>query len=90
MKYLKQYVEVANEMARLFSRDSKFKGINLNNLTHADADRIRNSLECDLSPENLHCDGEASPEAVRLRSRLLNGALAELDAMKINYKAPTQ
>ena len=33
-------------------------------------------IYCDLSPENLTCDGEASPAWVRSRSRQLNARLA--------------
>jgi hypothetical protein len=29
-------------------------------LSHNDAKEIIHTLECDLSPENLHCDGEIS------------------------------
>lgn len=33
------------------------------------------SLECALSPENLHCDGEISRAEVQRKYQYLNGAL---------------
>jgi hypothetical protein len=44
--------------------------------------KIRSHIECSLSPENLHCDGEASPEHVRYTYAKLTKAwdmLAQLD-----------
>jgi hypothetical protein len=39
-----------------------------------DAREILDRINNDLSPENLHMDGEASPGHVLRRSRLLHGA----------------
>lgn len=36
------------------------------------------SLQCDLSPENLCCDGELRGVALKRKSAMLNGALREL------------
>lgn len=46
-----------------------------------DADTVRRALECDLSPENLHRDGEASASDVTSRRRFFTDALSELDTL---------
>ncbi len=37
-------------------------------------------IDGDLSPENLHCDGEISASAARAKARKLNAELRELEA----------
>ena len=47
-----------------------------------DIPKIRQHIECALSPENLHCDGEASPQFVRQQYAKLMTAwdlLADMD-----------
>ena len=39
---------------------------------------IAQSIDAELSPENLHCDGEASPSAVRRKYAQLQSVLTEL------------
>lgn len=36
-------------------------------------------IECELSPENLHCDGEISHSAAMKKARVLNAALAYVE-----------
>lgn len=36
-------------------------------------------LECELSPENLHCDGEASPAYVQQKLRDINRRWKDLE-----------
>ena len=73
MKNLKAYLEQKNSWGAIFGA----KPLTL----PEDAARIRDSLEADLSPENLMMDGEASMTHVRKQHRLLTAALAELDAV---------
>jgi hypothetical protein len=73
MKNLKAYLEQKNSWGAIFGA----KPLTL----PQDAARIRDSLEADLSPENLMMDGEASMTHVRKQHRLLTAALAELDAV---------
>jgi len=51
-------------------------------MTSAEMETIRQKLECDLSPENLHCDGEISANQVRIKARMLNGAMSELAVLE--------
>lgn len=55
MRNLRKYVERQNVLNRLFgTNEITFP------LSSKDSDDIAYSLEGDLSPENLHCDGEIS------------------------------
>jgi len=49
--------------------------------TRKDKQAILEAIECDLSPENLCCDGEASPKFVRKQSRMLHKARDEAEAL---------
>jgi hypothetical protein len=73
---LYKYVQRRNAWEAIF--DEKAKRIDLRMLTTKQRTTLLNSIECDLSPENLCCDGEASPQYVRERSKFLNAARAEL------------
>lgn len=75
MKNIKQYVDQKNAWETIFGH----KALDLNN--PADRQRIANSIDCDLSPENLTCDGELSRSAVQQRYAFLTKAAKELKAM---------
>jgi hypothetical protein len=47
----------------------------------SDRVRIANAIDCDLSPENLSCDGELSIAQVRARYQTLTKAADELKAL---------
>ena len=49
-------------------------------LTQADADRIARTLDSQLSPENLHCDGEISAAEANRKYRFLSTVAHELEA----------
>ena len=56
MKNLKDYLTEKN-----FWRKHAGKApFNINCLTQADIDTLKGELECDMSPENVYCDGEIS------------------------------
>jgi hypothetical protein len=79
MSYLNDYVADLNQMAKLF----KHPTLSVNKA--ADRKEILDRLECDLSPENLCCDGELSGAPLRAKAKKLNGALAELEAVISKY-----
>ena len=56
----------------------------VNNINQQIADRIFDSLDCDLSPENLYCDGEISVAAARRKAKLFYGAGDEL--LKLGFE----
>ncbi len=47
----------------------------------AKAKIIFEMLDCDLSPENLHCDGEISRSAARKKAKAYNAAWTQLEAI---------
>ena len=69
---LEQYVEQKNRWNAIF------KGRPLSLLVQADRVRIAQSLEADLSPENLTCDGEVRVTALRQKAAYLNRCAEEL------------
>ena len=69
---LEQYVEQKNQWAAIF------KGRQLSLLNAKDRQAIANSLDADLSPENLTCDGERPASEVRKRQAYLFRCAQEL------------
>lgn len=69
-KYLAQYVFQKNMWNRVFNKPE----IDLTNISPAQARDLLDSLECDLSPENLCCDGELRGAALRNKAKMLNEA----------------
>lgn len=47
-----------------------------------------NQIECDLSPENLHCDGEISASAARKKEKALMAEYKELNTLAATLKLP--
>jgi hypothetical protein len=69
---LETYVEKKNAWAKIF------KGKELSLLNAKDRQAIANSLDADLSPENLTCDGELPASQVRQRQAYLFRCAQEL------------
>ena len=53
-------------------------------LTQADADRIARTLDSQLSPENLHCDGEISRAEANRKYRFYAQVYRELEQYCLN------
>ncbi len=85
MSHLTEYVEGLNRMSAIFKNGEQ---IDLDNLNNDTAQRIFNSIEGDLSPENLTCDGELPFAQVQRKAKMLNGAAAELMAMGYRAEDP--
>ena len=66
-KSLAQYIAHKNLMNKLFGKPV----IDTDNITPAQARRLLDSIEADLSPENLCCDGEISGAEIRLKFKFL-------------------
>ena len=75
MKNLQAYIDQKNKWNAIFGQESMSFP-----LSQADADDLMNSIASELSPENLHCDGEASITHVRAKLKQLNTVQAELEA----------
>jgi len=82
MKNLTAYVAERNFMNKMFGRRGEpILPNDVTKLSKAERDRLRDNLECDLSPENLCCDGELRGAALRAKAAKLNGALKELNKL---------
>ncbi len=86
MRYLTQYLDQRFNFWRV-NIDRK-PAITVQNMTAEDADRIAESLVCDMSPENVSCDGELSAAQVRARVRLYQNAASELLTLFPNLTRP--
>lgn len=75
MKNLKEYVDRKNAWETIFGHPA----LDINN--PADRQKIANSIDSDLSPENLTCDGEADAFSIRKQFKLLTEAAKELKAI---------
>jgi hypothetical protein len=80
MKELQAYVERKNSWGKLFGS----KALDLNSAK--DRQAIASSIDCDLSPENLSCDGELSRSAVNARYTQLTRAAAQLQKLDPSVK----
>lgn len=69
---LEQYVERKNSWSRVFN------GKQLSLLNAKDRQSIANSIDADMSPENLTCDGELPASQVRARVKFLSRCAEEL------------
>ncbi len=72
MQNLKAYVESKNKWAKLFG------GKELNLKSAADRKQLARDIDCDLSPENISCDGELPVRQVMARRAALHKVAAEL------------
>ena len=72
---LEHYVEQKNSWSKLFGKRP------LSLLNAQDRQTIANSIDADLSPENLSCDGERPASEVRARYNFLTRAASELKAL---------
>jgi hypothetical protein len=75
VKSLKAYIERKNQFSAIFGK----KPLNLNSA--ADRQKIADSIDSELSPENLTCDGELSRSQVQARYRELTAAARELQKL---------
>ncbi len=72
---IEQYVDQKNQWAGLFG------GKRLSLLNKADRQKIADSLDADLSPENLTCDGELRGAELQRRYNFLTRAAKELKSI---------
>ena len=72
---LEQYVESKNKWNAIF------KGRQYSLLNAEDRQAIANSIDADLSPENLTCDGELPRSQVQQRYQFLTRCAQELKSI---------
>ena len=78
MKNLKAYVAEKNTWGAIFGS----RALDLNN----DMDRIQiaQGIDCELSPENLHCDGEISATQAQNKYNYYGKVIKELENYCLN------
>lgn len=69
---LEAYVEQKNHWGKIFGE----KPLSLMNAK--DRQKIADRIDCELSPENLHCDGEISAAQARKKYNYLTRCAQEL------------
>ena len=72
MQALNEYVAQKNAWGKLFGS----KPLDLNNAQ--DRKKIAQSIDADLSPENLSCDGELLPSQVKAKYQRLSQCAQQL------------
>ena len=72
---IEKYVEQKNSWGKIFGS----KPLSL--LNAEDRKKIAESLDADLSPENLSCDGELTRSQVQTKYNFLTRAASELKAI---------
>ena len=80
MKNLKAFVDRENRYSAIFGA----RPLDLNQA--ADRQKIARQIDCQLSPENLSCDGEISRAEVNRRYRELTRCAEELLALDPSVK----
>lgn len=66
------------ERENMFRKWREEEPLNIDTLTKEQADGLYESIDCGLSPENLHCDGEISRSQAMAKYRNYMGAVKEL------------
>lgn len=80
MKALQTYLDSKNRWNQIFNQ----RALDLRN--PADRQKLADSIDADLSPENLTCDGELSRSQVQARYRQLTQAARQLQALDPTVK----
>jgi hypothetical protein len=71
MKELNEFVSRENKWAQIFGNTVEIK-------TAKGRKDVANRIDCALSPENLHCDGEISAAEANRKFRFLTKAAEQL------------
>lgn len=87
MRALKKYIDQRNHWSAFFQQTP----INFNKMSQADINSIAEALDCDFSPENLHCDGEISLTEAEAKGNRLMHVVDDLEAYctKNGFNMPT-
>jgi hypothetical protein len=74
MNNIRRYIAERNLWRKFADRP----WIDVDNLTQQNVNDLAMSLDSEMSPENLHCDGEISAAQARKKARAIKGAFYEL------------
>jgi hypothetical protein len=78
---LAKYIAAKNSVLRLFSEPE----LNVDQLTVDDIQSLLASIENDLSPENLTCDGELRGAKLASKRKQIEGAQSALKKLLSNH-----
>ena len=86
---LEQYVAQHNSWQKIF--DKAHVDIDINNMSKLQADELIRKLDGEMSPENLHCDGEISLTEAEAKGNRLMHVVDDLEAYctKNGFNMPT-
>jgi hypothetical protein len=83
MKHLTKYVANIKAMEAIFAKQGEVCEVwDAEKLTPDQLKELSERVECNLSPENLSCDGELRGAKLRAKATYLNGVAAELATYK--------
>ena len=85
---LKQFVEQENRFAAIYGKMGlkvESTVMDPNNLTGEQKKNLADRLASALSPENLCCDGELRGRALQVKTKMLQGAKKDLEAMGVTH-----
>ena len=74
---LEQYVAQHNSWQKIF--DKAHVDIDINNMSKLQADELIRKLDGEMSPENLHCDGEISASEAHAKGNRLMHVVDDLE-----------
>lgn len=83
MSPLEAYIKKQNDWRMACSADAKIQEMPI---TSKQAQIVIESLECDLSPENLTCDGELTGRALQDKGIKLSNAYNEAINLKLRFE----
>jgi hypothetical protein len=83
MKNLQKFLDKENAWAKLFSKSNAPK---YEIDTAEGRQKVADSIDSQLSPENLTCDGELSVSEIRIRYKYLTAAAADLRKLDPSVK----
>ena len=75
MRNLKKYVDQSNEWDAIFGKPEMVYPLDQDGVT-----RVANCLDGEMSPENLHCDGEISHRQAQAKANFYYAVFDELKA----------
>jgi len=73
---LQAFIDQENRWAAIFGNDPL--PLDVRQLTQEQADQLFQKLDGNMSPENLHCDGEISAAQARRKAKLFTAAFEDL------------
>jgi len=74
---LKIFLDCENDFAVIFGEET----VEIDSITTEQATRLFHKLDGEMSPENLHMDGEITATEARARAKMFMGAVADLERL---------